>query len=452
MATGTLTQADINRALAKGAPRTLRDGNGLLLKRGRRKTAWYSEYRLRGLTADGQRHSKKLVHLAPYSPACRLAEARKLNLATQLRVSDGHDVLAERTTGRIRTIINSTVAGTTVSDLIKMFVAARSEQWRPATVLAFKGDLAIIDKALGALPVKSVARLHLMAFLQNFVSDQQARGFRATRSERLRMLLGALFNHALDLELIEHVPTQRLRLPPSTQAGSRERVLSVDEIRQTWRGLEQIGTPLSLALRISLATGARIGAVALADEDELDLTGRVAPDGDTGPLWRVPGIAGRKIRNVQVMPLSTLAVGLWGDALAWPGRNHGDPVFPGRGTGQSLHPGSFATQWADWVKAEILPPDCTPHDLRRTARSWWSNLDHGQSRDAMERLLGHAVGGKVERVYDRSLHLPSQRRVADAWGDWLTQLVNNDGAETLANSGFCRNHTGAVHTHLVTVL
>jgi integrase len=79
------------------------------------------------------------------------------------------------------------------------------------------------------------------------------------------------------------------------------------------------------------------------------------------------------------------------------------------------------------VKAGILPPDCTPHDLRRTARSWWSNLEHGQSRDVMERLLGHAVGGKVERIYDRSLHLPAQRKVADAWGEWLSQLVDMPG-------------------------
>jgi integrase len=449
MTTGYLTQADINRALTKGTPVTLRDGNGLLFIRGKRKTGWYAEYRLRGLTADGQRQPKRVVMLSAYSPACRLAEARRLNLATQLRVSEGHDVLAERTTERIATIQRSAVAGTTVHDLIQLFVTARHEQWRPATRAAFNGDLAIIDQALGTLPVSAVTRLHLIQFLQGFVTSQHAKGFRATRTERLRMLLAAIFAYAFDLELIEHLPTVRLRLPPSTRARSRERVLSVAEIKATWAALEKIDTPLALALRISLATGARIGAVALAHEDELDLEGRVAPDGDTGPLWRVPGAPGRKARIGQVMPLSALAVSLWGRALAWPGRNPGGPVFPGRGTRRSLHPASFSTQWATWVRAGTLPPDCTPHDLRRTARSWWSNLATGVSTHAMERLLGHAVGGKIERIYDRSLHLPAQRKVADAWGDWLSQLVSIPANEPVLILADTQDILALSSTHLV---
>jgi integrase len=420
LALGDLTQAHINQALTRGAPVTLRDGNGLLFIHGRRKVGWYAEYRLRGLDANGQRRSKQLVFLAHYAPECRLAEARKLNAAAQLRVADGHDVLAERSAERAATIKQGE---TTMSALIAMFVKARREHWRPTTWAAFKGDLSTIDHALGAIPVTLVTRAQLVAFLQEFVDGQQAQGFRATRVERVKMLLGALFNHAFDLELIEHLPTARLKLPPSTRVKSRERVLGVDEIATTWRALEHIHTPLSLAAQLSLATGARIGAVVLAHESELDLAGGMAADSDGGPLWRVPDSPGRKTPGMQIMPLSGLAVALWGRALAWPGRNPGGVVFPGRGTGQSLRPNSLSSQWKDWVRAELLPSGTTPHDLRRTARSWWSGLEHGQTRDTMERLLGHAVGGKVERVYDRSLHIPQQRRVADAWGVWLSQHV-----------------------------
>jgi integrase len=178
-------------------------------------------------------------------------------------------------------------------------------------------------------------------------------------------------------------------------------------------------------LQIALATGARIGAVVLAHEDELDLDGTLTADSDGRPLWRIPGAAGRKSRVPQIMPLGALAVGLWCRALAWPGRNSG-VVFPGRVDSHSLRPACIPTLWRQWVSDGLLPAGSTPHDLRRTARSWWSGLNHGQNRDAMERLLGHSIGNAVERTYDRSLHLPAQRKVADAWGAWLLATIGEE--------------------------
>jgi integrase len=420
---GRLTQDAINRALTKSAPFTLRDGNGLLLVRGKRKIGWLHEYRLPGIDAAGRRHSKKLVHLAPYSPGCRLAEARQLNAVARVRVGEGHDVLAEQRTARAVNVARADTEGMTVSALIRSFVAAREDNWRPATVAAFKSDLAIIDNALGTLPVKDVTRARLMLFLQDYIAGQQAQGARGTRAARLRMHMGSLFIHALDLELIEHTPTARLKLPVSARVRARERVLSLEEIVSTWQALERLAVPMAVAFQIAFVTGARIGAVILADESELDLNGTVSADTDGKPTWKIPGSPGRKARTPQIVPLSGLAVRLWRRALTWPGRNAG-VAFPGGVPGRSLLRTSVSTQWLEWVRAGALPAGTTPHDLRRTARSWWSGLDHGQSRDAMERLLGHAVGGKVERTYDRSLHLPAQRRVADAWGRWLIDTID----------------------------
>jgi len=344
-----------------------------------------------------------------------------------VRVGEGRDVLMEKQAERAANIARAgraDIEGMTVSALIETFAAARSDQWRPLTVRAFTGDLAIIDKALGALPVKDVTRARLVLFLQEFIAGQQAQGARGTRAERVRMLLGALFNHALDLDLIEFLPTARLKLPMTARVQSRERVLSLEEITSTWQALEGLVTPTTLALQIALATGARIGAVMLAHEDELDLDGTLTADSDGRPTWRIPATPGRKVRTVQIIPLSGLAVALWRRALAWPGRNSG-VVFPGRREGHSsVGHTNVPRVWAAGVRAGTLPAGSTPHDLRRTARSWWSGLNHGQTRDAMERLLGHAVGGAVERTYDRSLHLPAQRKVADAWGAWLTEITS----------------------------
>jgi integrase len=237
------------------------------------------------------------------------------------------------------------------------------------------------------------------------------------------MLLSALFLHAIDQEIITNTPAVRLKLPLSVLVQARTRVLDAAEIVTTWQALERLATPCALALQLSLVTGARIGAVCAAAEAELSLDGRLDGTSDARPVWRIPGIAGRKAKTMQTVPLAPLAVTLWCRALSWPGRNPGDPVFPGRATGKPLWANSVNWAWRRACETGLLPLDTTPHDLRRTARSWWSGLPHGQGRDILERLLGHTVGSKVERVYDHSLYLPQQRAVADAWAVWLHEAT-----------------------------
>ncbi len=415
-----LTQDVVHRAIMRGTPCTLRDEHGLLLKISPRKRAWYRQYRLPGRDpATGKRRAPKLYFLGDYGPDFRLAEARRENTKVDVRVREGHDPLAERHAAVATELASSDTM--TVSGLVASFVADRSDRWRPNTVKAFTADLDRIESALGSLRVTDVTRARLALFLQDFVASQQERDHRGTRAERLRGLLGSLFGYAIELELIAATPAIKLRLPVSARYAPRERTLTADEIVQTWRTLDGRASPIALILQISLATGARVGTVTLSVEAELDLNGRLDAETDGKPCWRIPPLPGRK--SAQIMPLSPLAVSLWRRALAWPGRNVGDRVFAGRKEGEVLQPAIVSQTWARWRDAGHLPPGTAAHDLRRTARSWWSGLAHGQGRDAMERLLGHAVGGRIERIYDRALYLPQQRAVADAWGAWLTKAV-----------------------------
>src|SRR5262249_37143975 len=99
--TRRLTQDAVHRAVKRGEPCTLRDGQGLLLILGRRKAGWYHEYRLPGVDpGTGRRRHKKLVLLGSYGPAFRLAEGRRANAEAQARIAAGRDVLAERHTER----------------------------------------------------------------------------------------------------------------------------------------------------------------------------------------------------------------------------------------------------------------------------------------------------------------------------------------------------------------
>jgi hypothetical protein len=427
-----LTQDAAHRAVVRGEPCVLRDGQGLVLEIGVRKRSWYHEYRLRGRDpATGKRRHKQRIWLGDYGRAFRLADARRENAAARARVAAGHDILAERRAEHAATLAAADDS-MTVAGLINSYVGLRSDPWRPQTRRAFAADLGVIEAALGAVPVAAITRARLSAFLQDFIAEQQQRGRRGTRVERIRMLLGSLFGHAIELDLIAATPAVRLRLPASARIAERERVLSADELAGTWRALERRASPAgsktapaALVLQLSLVTGARIGAVTLAAEAELTLEGRLDADTDGKPVWRIPGTAGRKAKTTQVLPLSPLAVTLWRRALAWPGRNAGDPAFPGKPGKRPLQPITVSDAWKRWRRAGLLPAGTVAHDLRRSARSWWSGLDHGQSRDTLERLLGHGVGGKVERVYDRALYLPQQRAVADAWAARLIELTTS---------------------------
>jgi integrase len=424
---GQLRQDAIHRSVMAGKPAVLRDGGGLLLKVSLRGAAWYFEYRLRGIDpVTSRRRATKLLRLGDYAPALRLDAARRLAASHRVQVDAGRDVLVEHHAERAANL--AVTDGMTMTGLIADYRAARSGPWREQTRRAFARDLADIDAALGPLPLPHITRPALNAFLAGFVAAQEDAGHRGTRAQRVKMLLSSLFGYALDTDLVQVSPAQRLRLPASTRIAQRERALDAFEITHTWRTLEQAGTQSALVLLLSLVTGARIGAVAAADESELDLDGSLGPNSDGKPLWRIPGTEGRKSKSVQVVPLSPLAVELWGRALAWPGRPAGAPVFPGRGRSH-LRRDSVTGQWSRLRAAGQLPTAANPHDLRRTARSWWSGLPHGQSRETLERLLGHSIGSAIERTYDRAHHLPEQRAVADCWGQWLAERVGASNAE-----------------------
>ena len=58
-------------------------------------------------------------------------------------------------------------------------------------------------------------------------------------------------------------------------------------------------------------------------------------------------------------------------------------------------------------------------------------LAHGQEEHVLERILGHAVGTKIQRTYDRGLWLAQQRRVLEVWSRKLGTITAG-GADVVA--------------------
>lgn len=398
------------------------------------RATWRLDYRLPGVNPEtGRRWRGGPRKLGELRPDFHLPEAVALAREWRVQIDKGFDPATERKASVVAQLAETASAVRTVSTLVDAYKAARSPRWRPSTVKAFEGDLRVITAALGHVPVNKLTRKALASFLRDFVHEQMADGKRGTRAERLRMLLGSLCLFAIDRDWIEVSPAQRLPLP--SHSSARARTLSAEEIHTAWSALSGphrgIGEGLRLALKISLVTGQRIGAVALAREADLDLDGQDDPGlADSGPRWVIRGVAGAKTDRDRVLPLPPLAVRLFRDALAMPGRRPGGFVFRGKKADAALSQPSISRAWGLLRRDGKVPADTTPHDLRRTARTWWPELAHGQEEHILERILGHVVGTKTSRAYDRALWLPQQRKVVDAWGRKLETITR--GGATVA--------------------
>jgi integrase len=228
-------------------------------------------------------------------------------------------------------------------------------------------------------------------------------------------------------------------LPKLPKEHERERVLSEDEIRILWHGLDREDLPwdrtVRLAIKFELITMLRSKELLGARRDEL-----IGLDGDT-PLLRVPAKRVKKRRVIE-QPLSDLAVETIREALASDDQQFvfESPVYPG----QPIHRIAMATALRgtkheknnDKSKkpglCELLGlKPFTPHDLRRTAATLAGEL--GFSDAAIAKCLDHQVskddGEKVARVtgvYVRSKRMDQKRQVLDGIANELLRIIGND--------------------------
>ena len=164
------------------------------------------------------------------------------------------------------------------------------------------------------------------------------------------------------------------------QEGTR--VLEDSEIRAIWNH----GDPLACFL---LLAAARRNEAADMQFSQLE-----------GDEWVLRSEDNKgKVYFARPLPKAALAI------LARQPRN-GPYVFGG---GDQSRPFRSFSRWkADIVEATDVK-NWKPHDLRRTARTLMARA--GVPRDDAKRCLGHAIGSKVDRIYDR-WEYPKERRGA----------------------------------------
>jgi len=217
---------------------------------------------------------------------------------------------------------------------------------------------------------------------------------------RLRSTLSAFFNWCIQEGLLETNPVTGTG--KVNEGGSRERVLTPEELRKLWRALGD--DPFSNVVRLLLLTGQRRNEI-----------GKLKWSGEVDLARKLLVLAPSRTKNGRQheVPLSTQAVAI---IEGMPRRNSSDFLFCKRG-------------FNNWTAAKTKLDqragiaDWHLHDLRRTAATYMAEL--GVQPHHIEAVLNHQSGHKasVAGIYNRARYADDMRAALQRLADYIDQIA-----------------------------
>lgn len=360
------------------------DGHGLWLhKRDKHRGKWFVR-----LVIHGRRRE---MGLGPY-PDVSLAEARELAAKARRKVRAGLDPIEERAGLRLNP------KRMTVKDAIESCFKSRQAE--------LKGD----GKAGRWM---SPLRNHVIGKIGNrHVEDLDQHMLRSTlepiwhdKADTARKALNRLnltLQHAAALGLdVDLQATMKAKALLGKQRHVSKHVPSMpyQDAPEFYRFLCGKEARTALAMRFLMLTVARSGEVRHAVWDEID-----------GDVWTVP--ASRTKQGAQHrVPLSNEALSVLEIAKRI---RMNEVIFPSQ-RGRPL---------ADPMMSKFMKDngyDARPHGFRASFRSWAEEKTDAEW-EVKEMSLGHSVGNKVERAYQRSDLLDKRRVLSSQWAKFVTRV------------------------------
>jgi integrase len=364
-------------------------------------------------------------------PEISLADARQKARDARVTVSEGNDPHADR---------RAEETAQRVRDLVENYIARRAAAQRSCKEIARRLRKNVAG-VIGDLKLSELHRRDLTRCI-DLVKDRGA----PIEANRVFQDLRAMIRWARGRGDLDHNLMEGMQ-PPS-DAVTRDRVLTPDEIRTFWTKLAgavmEEGT--RRILRLCLVTSARVGEVAGLVASELDLERQV---------WKIPA-ARSKNKLEHLLPLSDLAIEIIKHQIAdtrkaaamreqrLAGRiarrvgnvpvaeasTSAQPewIFPG--------PGAIAPITVYGVvgaiarnRAHFGIEPFTSHDLRRTAATRMGKL--GVLPFVVSCVLGHLSVIKhtvTDKHYNLNQYLREQRTAVALWEAHLRGII--DGAAT----------------------
>jgi integrase len=336
-------------------------------------------------------------------PTMTLAEAHQAHGEAMKKLEQGIDPGAEAVAERAEDRQAPTVA-VLADEYLEKWAKPRKRSWRE--------DERILKKDIlpewGRRKAREITRRDVIRLLDGIV-DRGA-GIMANRT---LAAIRKMFNFAVSRDIVPVTPCLAVRSPAPEQ--QRDRVLTTDEIRALWHGLESakmMAAGTKLALKLQLVTGQRKAEIVSAAWDEIDLTDK---------WWTIPP---EKAKNklAHRVPLSPLALELLQAAKNITGDSPW--IFPSPQTDRHITP-EAVDHALRRPGLETLGFSFVPHDLRRSAASHMTGM--GISRLVVSKILNHVERG-ITAVYDRHSYDKEKRQALEAWGRKLQAIV--EGTET----------------------
>ena len=303
----------------------------------------------------------------------------------------------------------------TVAELASRYLRTAKRRMKPRGFAETERHIAHVVAAWGSRELTSIRRRDVIELIEARRDDAAEAGRHVDESRRgivpAARLLAALSGLLGFAVTRDEIPANAARGIPRVDLGlketPRDRSLSEAELRTLWPALDTIGPVYASAYRLVLLTALRPGEVLALRWDDLqaDAHGRFIQ-------LRAEATKESKARRV---PLSAAA---WGEFEKVRALEMDSPfVFASGGDAGFI-------RWLSGPTRKLVAVcgfSFHPHDLRRTARTMLGPL--GVPHEVAERLLGHAVGSAVSRVYDRHAYDGEQQAAAEKLGSKVAAIV-----------------------------
>ncbi len=364
------------------------DGAGLLLhKRKDGGAQWLYRY-----TIHGRRREMGLGALRHVS----LKQARELANQWRSVLREGRDPIQERNKQKREAISNLHYLKDIALEAFESRKAELKNDGKDGRWFA-PLQLHILPK-LGCLPVSEITQTEIRNTLAPIWH---------TKADTARKSLNRLnicLKHAAALGLdVDLQATTKARALLGKQRHKKQNFPAMDwrEVPAFYKTLCEAATLTQLALRLLILTGVRTRPLRYIHKDQVD-----------GDIWTIPAenMKGRRDATTEFrVPLSSEALEILKQARLL---SRYDFFFSARGRGALAD--SCMSQYMRDNKLEACP-----HGFRSSLRDWLAETTDAPYEVA-ETILGHVVGGKVERAYRRTDYLEQRRVYMDKWAAYVT--------------------------------
>jgi integrase len=365
---------------------------GVRLRKGGSK-GWVFWYRLGGRASP--LHKISLGATSAMSAAEARAEAAKLHAKVQL----GQDPVSEKAESIQR-------ASETFESVLGVFLARQAERLKPRSYVGVEYHLRVQSKPFHRLPLAQIDRRAIARLLAEV--GVASGPFAANR---LRASLMTFFTWCMREGLIDSnvvIATNK-----NHEGGSRERVLSNDELHAIWAATSG-GDQYSAVVRLLLLTGARRDEIGGLKWDEIDFANAMI------------SLPGERTKNSKPFDIP-LAPAVLAMLEAQPRRDR-EFVF---GRGQGGFSGWSKSKMELDQRAQIAP--WRLHDLRRTV----STIMHDRlaiQPHIVEAVLGHISGhkGGVSGVYNKAAYRTEKAAALALWVEHVLAVIEGRPAKVVS--------------------